>query len=197
MRSGVSGAGVAAPCQKRSERVTRTVATQQECLVAVLLFDGLELVANVLDGFIPANALPFVFAAQLAVRVLGRPILALDGILQTIGAEALLLLRLAAHAATLLRVIERIFVRVVGLLANYRAIFDHDFVHATAAAVVPACCRCPLAALCRIDGHAHCIGGLKAGLRRAAGCCQARNTSHNSSGSAQEATTGNVIHTHC
>lgn len=172
MGSGIGGAGVPAPCQKRRKREARAVASQQKCLVAVLLLDGLELIANVTDGLIPADALPFVLAAHLAVRALRRPSLALDGILQAIGAEALLLLRLAAHATALLRIIERVFVRIVGLLANYRAIFDHNLVHATATAVVPARCRRPFAALRGIDGHALCVGGLKAGFRRAAGRSQ-------------------------
>ena len=197
MGSGVGGAGVPAPCQKRRKREARAVASQQKRLVAVLLLDGLELIANVADGLIPADALPFVFAAHLAVRVLRRPGLALDGILQAIGAEALLLLRLAAHTTALLRVIERVFVRVVGLLANHGTIFDHDLVHATAAAVVPARRRRPFSALRGIDGHALCVGGLKTGFRRAAGRSQTRDASHNSSRSTQETTTGNVVCTHC
>ena len=70
MRRGVRGAGVSTPCQKRRKREARTVASQQECLVAVLFLDGLELVADVADGLIPADALPFILAAHLAVRVI-------------------------------------------------------------------------------------------------------------------------------
>ncbi len=162
MRSGISRVQMAAPCQKRGKSQTRAVAAQQKCTVAVLFLDGLELVANILDGLVPANALPLITAAQVAVGVFRGPVLALQGVLDTVSAEALLLLSLTTHAAALLRVIERVLMRIVSLLTHHGAVFDHDLVHAAAAAVVPACRRYPLAVFRRVDGQLMLIDGLKA-----------------------------------
>ena len=140
---------------------------------AILVGDALDLFASKFNGLIPADDFPFVFAAHLAVRFLaatGLPALALQRVQDAVGAKALLLLSLATHATALLRVLDRILVRVVGLLTHHGAVLDHDLVHATAAAVVPACRRNPFAALCRVDGHFVLIDSFKTRLRRATGC---------------------------
>lgn len=95
-------------------------------------------------------SLPLVLAAHRAVRLLaaaGLPPLALERVEDAVGAEALLLLRLAAHAAALLRELGRVLMRVVRLLANDGALLHHHLVHAAAAAVVPAGGGHPRAAL--------------------------------------------------
>ena len=146
VRGGVRNGGVAAEMHQRNILAVGAPGTGDERLIAVLFLDGDVLVGDVLDRLIPGNALPLVLAAHLAVRVLRRPALALHRILDTIRAEALLLLRLAAHAAALLRVIRRVRMGIVGLLTDDDAVLDEDLVHALAAAVMPAGRRNPLAA---------------------------------------------------
>ena len=153
VRGGVRNGGVAAEMHQRNILAVGAPGTGDERLVAVLFLDGDVLVGDVLDRLIPGNALPLVLAAHLAVRVLRRPALALHRILDTIRAEALLLLRLAAHAAALLRIINRVRVGIVSLLTNNDAILDEDLVHALAAAVMPAGSRNPLAALVVINNR--------------------------------------------
>ena len=122
---------------------------------AVFVRDALDFLARKVDCLVPANDFPLVFAAVLTIGVAAAarlPTLTLERVHNAVGAEALLLLCLAAHAATLLRVVRAIFVAVVGLLANDSAVFHHDLVHATAAAIVPASCVNPRSAFFRVHG---------------------------------------------
>ena len=120
---------------------------------AVFVADALDLLAGKLDRLVPADALPLVPAAHRAVRILtaaGLPPFALQRIENAVGPEALLLLGFTAHASALLGELGRILVRVIGLLANNRAFFHHDLVHAPTAAVMPTRGRHPGASLLRI-----------------------------------------------
>ncbi len=168
MRGGVGDGAMPAVGQKRREGVGRAVGSDEEGLVTVLLLDGLELVGHIVDGLVPADAFPFVLAAQIAVGIVGAPVLALHGVLKAVDAEALLLLGLAAHASALLRVVEGILVRVVGLLADNGAVFNHDLVHATSAAVVPTGGRYPFAVLGGVGREFVLFVSLKRGIRGAA-----------------------------
>ena len=122
---------------------------------AVFVRDALDFLAREVDRLVPANDFPLVFAAVLAIGIAaaaGLPALAFERVHNAVGAEALLLLGLAAHAATLLRIIGAVLMAVVGLLADDSAVFHHDLVHATAAAIVPASCVNPRSAFFRVHG---------------------------------------------
>ena len=188
------GDGRMAPVgQKRRERVARAIAAEEERLVAVLFLDGLELAGDVVDGLVPADALPFVLAAQLSVGVLGRPALALHGVLQAVRAEALLLLGLAAHAAALLRVVRAVLVRVVRLLTNDRAVLHHHLVHAAPAAVVPARGSHPCAAVGRIGGQLVLVSGVEARFRGAPRRRQGGSARRHRGGGPEKAATRYVL----
>ena len=155
-----------------------------------MLFGLLQSIGDVFVGLIPADALPLVDAAQIAVRVVGRPILALHGVFQAICRENLFALGVSAQARALLRIIGAVLMAVVSLLTNNDAIFHQHFINAAAAAVVPACCRLPFAVddiaavgacrYCRFFGLFDLVGGTS----RQARC---RQRSRSSSGRRHEA----------
>ena len=131
---------------------------------AVLVGNALDFLGCKLNSFVPADDFPLVLATHLAVGLLATarlPALALERMKNTVSAEALLLLGFAAHATALLRILDGILVRVIGLLANNGAILNHDLVHAATTAVVPAGCGNPFAALCRIDRQLVLVDGLE------------------------------------
>ena len=99
--------------------------------------------SHVLEGLVPADTLPFISTAQLALRIFEFPVLAFHRILQTISCETLFALRMAANATALLRICGAVFVGIVCLLPHYDSIPHERFVHATPAAIVPACSAYP------------------------------------------------------
>ena len=122
---------------------------------AQLVADALDLLAGEADSLVPADDLPLVLTAHGPVGIrtaTGLPALALQRMQDAVGAEALLLLGLAAHAAALLGILGGILVAVVGFLAHYDAVLHHHLVHAATAAVVPAGCGHPGASFFGI-GH--------------------------------------------
>ena len=133
-------------------------ASGQECLVAILFLDRLVLVCDIFDRLIPADALPLITAAKLSVGLLGGPVFPLHGVLETVGAETLLLLCLATDAAALLRIIRGVGMRVVCLLPDNNSVLHQDLVHATPAAVMPAGCCNPLSALVVIHDRSMLFG---------------------------------------
>ena len=131
---------------------------------AVLVGNALDFLGCKLNSFVPADDFPLVLATHLAVGLLATarlPALALERMKDTVSAEALLLLGFTAHATALLRILDGILVRVIGLLTNNGAVLDHDLVHAATTAVMPAGCGNPFAALCRIDRQLVLVDGLE------------------------------------
>ena len=120
-------------------------------VLAVLGVHALELVGDVGERVVPADALPFVLAAQLAVRGLaaaGLPALAFHRVLDAVGVVHLLAQGAPAQTAALLRAVEAVLARVVGLLANDDAV--HDVAHVEAHLV---------AVLVAVDGHPRALPG--------------------------------------
>ena len=108
-------------------------------LVAVVLYGVGDLVGDEPDGLVPADALPFVDAAQLFLASgEGLPVRALHGVLQAVGAEGVLPMRASSRAGAQLRAGHRIGGDVVGFLPHDHAVDDVDLVLAHAAAVVVA-----------------------------------------------------------
>ena len=155
-----------------------------------MLFGLLQSIGDVFVGLIPADALPLVDAAQIAVRVVGRPILALHGVFQAIRRENLFALGVSAQARALLRIIGAVLMAVVSLLTNNDAIFYQHFINAAAAAVVPACCCLPFAVddIAAVGACRYCwffgLFDLVGGTSRQARC---RQRSRSSSGRRHEA----------
>ena len=117
-------------------------------ILAVFLIHALQLVGDIRQRLIPRDALPFVLAAQFAMGVLAAarlPMLALHGVFDAVGIVNLLAQRAAAQASALLRVVEAIFVRIVGLLANDHAIDHIPAIHAHLIAILVAVNGHPLA----------------------------------------------------
>ena len=119
--------------------------------VAVLLHNALDLARKDIEGLIPRNADPLVHASKRLVATTGLPVLALHGILQAIGAENVFALGSSTNAAALLRIVRRVRMSVVGLLANNGAVNHQSVVDALAAAVEPACGRNPFALAAQRD----------------------------------------------
>ena len=70
---------------------------------AVLVEGLLDLGRDIVERFLPADALPFVLAAHLAVRIIGAPALALHGILDARRRQHVADLGATARACTPLR----------------------------------------------------------------------------------------------
>ena len=186
-----SGAGGPAP------------AVADDGVLAVLRVDALQLVGHVGQRLVPADALPLVLAAQLAVGGLaatGLPALALHGVLDAVGVVHLLAQRAPAQAAALLGTVEAVGMGVVGLLAHHDAVHHIPHVQAHLVAVLVAVDGHPLAAPLDDGGIAgHLMGrriGTAAGLghvggraRRAAGKPGRRRGGRSGGGRLQEIAT--------
>ena len=118
--------------------LTRAVPGDQNARRAVRLVDLFQFVGHVADSLVPADALPFVDAAQLFLTAARLPVLALERILDTVGAEDVLLLAAPAQASPDLRELDAVLMRVVGFLPHDHAVFHQHLVEAPAAAIVPA-----------------------------------------------------------
>ena len=170
---GVRAAGVGAPAgtiaaHLGENHLALAAVGDQDVLVAVLLDDAVDLIGADLNGLVPAQALPLILSAELHMffTIAGVPVLALHGILETVGAQHVLALGAAADAGALLRIVGTVFVGVVGLLADDNAVHHQGLVQAAAAAVVPAGASDPLALgldvhdlgmLCHRDTLSECI----------------------------------------
>ena len=123
-------------------------AVADDGVLAVFGVDALQLVRDVVERLFPADALPLVLAAQLAVGVLGAarlPALALHGVLDAVGVVHLLAQGPPAQAAALLRAVEAVLAGVVGLLADDHAVHHVAHVQAHLVAVLVAVNGHPLA----------------------------------------------------
>ena len=120
----------------------------QHRAAAVGAVNALHLLGNEVVSLIPADALPRVLAAQLAVHVLaaaGLPVLALHGVLQALRRAVGGALGAATHAAAVLEGLDGVLVNVVGLDAGGNAVHHIHLQQALAAAGQPALHRLPLA----------------------------------------------------
>src|SRR5690606_3950991 len=97
------------------ENAAQSVAALQNAFRAICVVETLQFGGNQVERLVPRNALPLVPAAQFFLAAARLPVLALHRVLETVSAEALMLLRAAARAGADLRVLDRVFVRVVGL----------------------------------------------------------------------------------
>ncbi len=125
-------------------------------ILPVLLVYALQLVNNVGERIVPADAFPFVLAAQFAMGSLaaaGLPVLALHGILDAVDVVHLLAQGAPAQAAALLRTVEAVLAGVVGLLAHHHAIHHIPHVQAHLVAILMA-----------VDGHPFALPGNDAGV---------------------------------
>ena len=172
-------------------------------VLAVFAIHALELVGNVGKRFVPADALPFVAAAQLAMRIFaatGLPMLALHGILQAVTVVDLLAQRASAQAASLLRAIPAVLACVVGFLPHNHAIHNVSQVRAHLVAILMAVNRHPLTALFghqRIAGNpvvdfAVCILACGESLRCANGLVSGHG-GHSARACTQESTAFHVL----
>ena len=138
-------------------------------VLPILAVDALELVGHVRERLIPADALPFVAAAQLAMGVLaaaGLPVLALHGVLQAVAVVHLLAQRAPAQAAALLRAIPAILAAVVGFLAHHHAVYHVAHVVAHLVAVLMAMDGHPLACpACDLGIACHLVVAIRFRLR--------------------------------
>ena len=106
--------------------------------VAIGVDDALDFGRRQVERLFPADAHPLVAAAERTVSAAGLPVLALEGVLQAVGAEHQLAHGTPAEASALLRGIEGVRPRHVGAVAHDHAVFHVHLVHAVAAAVEPA-----------------------------------------------------------
>ena len=136
---------------------------EQNGAVAVLVDRVLQLVGDDLGCFVPADAHPLVYTAQLLFTASMRlPVLTFHGVLQAIGAKGVLLLRAAARACAQLRCCHGILGRVIGLLPDNNPVDNVNPVQAHAAAVVVATSRNPFALDCWIEFRiSHCTFSLR------------------------------------
>ena len=126
----------------------------KESPVAIGVADARQLGSYGVDGFVPADAFPFVGAAQLGM-VVGTarlPMLALHGVLQTLHARDDAARAHALDAGPKLRIIDAVWMRVPRALTHDHAIDDIGLV------VTPVCARAgraverdPLPSFQRID----------------------------------------------
>ena len=130
-------------------RVTDVVICRaQNGPVAVLVEGLLDLGRDIVERFLPANALPFVLAAHLAVRIIRAPALALHGILDARRRHHIADLGATARACTPLRHLDRVFILLVGADSQRNAILDvhpQQTARRSAAAVVHARAGLPFA----------------------------------------------------
>ena len=111
----------------------------------VLVIYAFEFRCDQVKRLVPADALPLVFSAKLAMGVLPTarlPVLALHGILDAVGVVELLSQGMATRASALLPFQIR---RVVGFLAHDDAVDNVADIHTSAAAVFAAEHRTPFA----------------------------------------------------
>ena len=123
-------------------------AVADDGVLAVLGVDALEFAYHQIERLVPADALPLVLAAQLAVGVFAAarlPALALHGVLDAVGVVHLLAQGPPAQAAALLRAVEAVLAGVVGLLADDHAVHHVAHVQAHLVAVLVAVNGHPLA----------------------------------------------------
>jgi len=138
VREVAAGGGAGAPAP----------AVADDGVLAVLRVDALQLVGHEGQCLIPADALPLVLAAQLAVSVLAAArlsALALHGVLDAVGVVHLLAQGAPAQAAALLGAVETVRMGVVGLLAHHDAVHHVPHVQAHLVAVLVAVNGHPLA----------------------------------------------------
>ena len=141
-------------------------AVADDGVLAVLRVDALQLVGHEGQCLIPADALPLVLAAQLAVSVLAAarlPALALHGVLDAVGVVHLLAQGAPAQAAALLGAVETVRMGVVGLLAHHDAVHHVPHVQAHLVAVLVAMDGHPLALALDDGGVAGHLMGRRAG----------------------------------
>ena len=116
----------------------------QNRVVPVVVPGVLDLGGNVVQRLVPADAFPFVLAAQRFVAARQRlPMLPLHGVFQPVGGKHLLAQGTPAQAPALLDVIGAVLMRVVRFLANDDPVLDEGFVQAAPAAHFPASHRFP------------------------------------------------------
>ncbi len=137
-------------------------------ILAVFRIHALQLVGHIGERLIPADALPLVLAAQLAVGRLaaaGLPALALHGVLDAVGVVHLLAQGAPAQAAALLGAIEAVGMGVVGLLANDHAVDHVSHIQAHLVAVLMTVNGHPRALALDDDGIAgHLMGRRRPGV---------------------------------
>lgn len=121
----------------------------QDALGAVLVKSPLDSLSNQVQSLIPRDALPFVNASQLAVRVIESEALALHGILNARRREHLADLGAPSQAAAPLRVRIGILIRLVRAHLQGNTVLNVHLVEAAgrSTAVVPAWCTKPFSRL--------------------------------------------------
>ena len=122
-------------------------ARQKNALVAVGVDDAQDLTRNEVESLVPADALPFVASAQLAVGVLTAarlPVLALHGVLDAIGAEDHAAQGATTSARAQLGAVRRVVMGLVGAQAHHFPIAYESLVKALGAAVGPTAAGNPL-----------------------------------------------------
>src|SRR5690606_10263933 len=79
------------------ENAAQSVAALQNAFRAICVVETLQFGGNQVERLVPRNALPLVPAAQFFLAAARLPVLALHRVLETVSAEALMLLRAAAR----------------------------------------------------------------------------------------------------
>ena len=126
--------------------VCRIEAATQDAAIPIGLFDAGDLVGNVVERLVPADALPLVNAAHIAVGILATtrlPMLALHGVFDAVGREDVHSTSTSAQARAVLRVVLVVFVSIIRFQPDDGSVLHKRFQSALASAVCPADDRQP------------------------------------------------------
>ena len=90
----------------------------------IIVIGFLHFGSDIIERFIPADALPLILAAQLPVRIIGAPVFALHGIFNASRREHVADLCTSAWACSTLRNLNRVLVLLIGAKLQRHAIFN-------------------------------------------------------------------------